>query len=168
MSFQGHPGLSRFTGHFPGPLNTPFTPRAEPSYEPFEPHRDKVRRDGITCSRHIPRGEQTNPRTPRPTLLDRCSPLVCLTSTPTSSAHTKQLATVATQQNLVLDSTRPQAEALCPRTHATHIRAVGPPRKPGQSAPGTTGDRAPNPRVAAITASRQVANTHPTATRHPR
>ena len=34
--------------------NTLITPRPKPSCEPFEPHRDQVRRDGITRSRQCP------------------------------------------------------------------------------------------------------------------
>ena len=90
-SFQGHPGLFRFAGHFPGPIssrrpprpipihrplprpnlvpkaipaypdstaacwahNTLNTPLPEPSREPFEPHREQVRRDRITRSRQV-------------------------------------------------------------------------------------------------------------------
>ena len=34
--------------------NTPYVPSPEPSHEPFEPHLDQVRRDGVTRSRHHP------------------------------------------------------------------------------------------------------------------
>ena len=83
-------------------LNTPFTPRPEPSHKPFEPHRDQVRRDAIARSRHIPRGEGTKPRTPRFTPLHRCSPCSCRPYTPTNSAHTEQPAAMATASTLVL------------------------------------------------------------------
>ena len=47
--------------------NTPLTPGPKPSYEPFEPHRDQVRRDGInpfTSETHVPYGPCLNNRLP--------------------------------------------------------------------------------------------------------
>ena len=121
--------------------NTLLTPRPEPSCEPFEPHRDQVRRDGITRSHHIPRGVNEPPcpaiTSARP-LLAQCTP------SPPRQRHPYQ----------TLRRRRHSAQ-LNTRLHATTGRSTSPShpsdpysngrstQEPGQSAPGSMGNRAP-------------------------
>ena len=121
----------------------------------------------MTGSRHIPRGERTNPHTPRSTLLDRSPSCQPFEFTPTDAAHTKRPADTATQDNLKPDTTRPQAEARRPRTPAIRIPTIGPPRSQANRPRESRETGHQNPRVAASTTSRQVANTHPYQTAAP-
>ena len=68
-SIRGHHGLSRITGHFPGPpiptwrpLPRPSNPLSHPRrplfYEPFQPLRDRVRRDGVNLNHPTRRGNK--------------------------------------------------------------------------------------------------------------